>query len=139
MFYAQGFNWKFDVGIVAGVGAKEIVASTMGVLYSDDESFSEDKSYNDESGKYERLRKLITLDIAKMHGTSVTDAAPVATLTAYCFLLFILLYFPCVATLAAIKGETGSWKWAAFTALYTTLLAWTVSALVFQVGYLFLK
>lgn len=139
VFYAQGFNWKFDVGIAAGVGAKEIVASTMGVLYTDDESFSDDKSYNDKGGKYERLKKLITSDIARMHGISEADAGPVATLTAYCFLLFILLYFPCVATLAAIKGETGSWKWAIFTAIYTTVLAWIVSALVFQIGNLIIR
>ena len=66
------------------------------------------------------------------------QARPVATLTAFCFLLFVLLYFPCVATLAAIKGETGSWKWALFTACYTTALAWIVSAIVYQVGRLFL-
>ena len=52
--------------------------------------------------------------------------------------LFVLLYFPCIATIAAIKGETGSWKWAGFAAGYTTLLAWVVSALVFQIGNLFI-
>ncbi len=54
---------------------------------------------------------------------------PYATITAYSFLLFVLLYFPCVATIAAIKGETGSWRWAIFAAVYTTALAWAVSAL----------
>ena len=73
-----------------------------------------------------------------MHGLSVEEAIPIATLTSYCFLLFVLLYFPCIATIAAIKGETGSWKWALFAAGYTTLLAWVVSAVVFQVGCLFL-
>ena len=138
IFYPQGFNWKFDVGIVAGVGAKEIVASTMGVLYTNDDSYSEDKEYNGDGGKYEHLNKAITADIAKMHGMTTDQARPVATLTAFCFLLFVLLYFPCVATLAAIKGETGSWKWALFTACYTTALAWIVSAIVYQVGRLFL-
>ena len=126
------------MGILAGVGAKEIVASTMGVLYSNDESFAEDNSYNNEGGKYEILRHKIQTDIANTHGLKYEAAAPLATLTAYCFLLFVLLYFPCIATIAAIKGETGSWKWALFTAAYTTCLAWVVSALVFQVGSLFL-
>ena len=62
----------------------------------------------------------------------------VTPLVAFCFLLFVLLYFPCVATIAAIKQETGSWKWAMFAAVYTTLTAWVVSALVYQVGKLFL-
>lgn len=138
VFQLQGFNWKLDVGLLAGVGAKEIVASTMGVIYSNDDSFGDDNSYNDEGGKYEHLHQYITNDIAKMHGLSVEEAIPIATLTSYCFLLFVLLYFPCIATIAAIKGETGSWKWALFAAGYTTLLAWVVSAVVFQVGCLFL-
>ncbi len=137
-FTPQGFNWRLDVGLMAGVGAKEIVASTMGVLYSNDDSFSDDNSYNDEGGKYETLRREMQTDIAESHGISYDEAGPIATLTAYCFLLFVLLYFPCVATIAAIKGESGSWKWAAFTAVYTTCLAWIVSAAVFQIGRLFI-
>ena len=138
VFKLQGFNWKLDVGLLAGVGAKEIVASTMGVIYSNDESFGEDNSYNDEGGKYEHLHQYITNDIAEMHGINPADAGPLAMLTSYCFLLFVLLYFPCIATIAAIKGETGSWKWALFAAGYTTCLAWVVSAIVFQAGRLFL-
>lgn len=138
VFKPQGFNWKLDVGIVAGVGAKEIVASTMGILYSNDDSFGDDESYNDEGGKYEKLHEQFTEDVAEMHGVSYKEAEPIATLTAYCFLLFVLLYFPCIATIAAIKGETGSWKWAAFAATYTTCLAWIVSALVYQIGSLML-
>ena len=138
VFKLQGFNWKLDIGLLAGVGAKEIVASTMGVIYSNDESFGDDNSYNDEGGKYEHLHQYITDDIAQMHGLNPADAVPVATLTCYCFLLFVLLYFPCIATIAAIKGETGSWKWALFVAGYTTCLAWVVSAVVFQLGRLFL-
>ena len=138
VFKLQGFNWKLDIGLLAGVGAKEIVASTMGVIYSNDESFGDDNSYNDEGGKYEHLHQYITDDIAQMHDLNPADAVPVATLTCYCFLLFVLLYFPCIATIAAIKGETGSWKWALFVASYTTCLAWVVSAMVFQLGRLFL-
>ena len=125
-FRVQGFSWKLDVGIVAGVGAKEIVASTIGVLYSSEGSVDEDDATSDEPEKYSRLRKQMTAD-------------GITPLTAYAFLLFILLYFPCVAVIAAIKGETGSWKWALFSAGYTTLLAWIVSAAFYQIGSLFIS
>ena len=62
-----------------------------------------------------------------VNGQLSTDLTP---LTAYCFLLFILIYFPCIATIAAIKNETGSWRWALVAAVYTTAVAWIVSALV---------
>ena len=138
VFRPMGFNWKLDVGLLAGVGAKEIVASTMGVLYSNDDSFKNDSNFSSESGKYVKLHELITQDVAQLHGISYEKAEPVATLTAFCFLLFVLLYFPCIATIAAIKGETGSWGWALFAAGYTTALAWVVSTVVFQVGCLFI-
>jgi len=99
LFQLQGFNWRLDVSLIAGVGAKEIVASTIGVL-----------------GGLEEI----------------------SPLAAYCYLLFVLLYFPCIATIAAIKNETGSWRWAIFAACYTTVLAWVVSAVVYQVGSLLL-
>ena len=138
LFKAQGFDWKLDIGLLAGVGAKEIVASTLGVLYSNNDSFSDDNDFNDEGGKYEILHRQITAEVARENGISYKEAEPIATLTAYCFLLFVLLYFPCVATIAAIKGETGSWRWALFAAGYTTALAWIVSAAVFQIGRLFI-
>lgn len=138
LFKAQGFDWKLDMGLLAGVGAKEIVASTLGVLYSNNDSFSDDNDFNDEGGKYEILHRQITAEVARENGISYKEAEPIATLTAYCFLLFVLLYFPCVATIAAIKGETGSWRWALFAAGYTTALAWIVSAAMFQIGRLFI-
>ena len=98
LFSLQGFDWQLDVSLLAGVGAKEIVASTIGVL-----------------GGLEGITPL----------------------AAYCYLLFVLLYFPCIATIAAIKHETGSWRWAIIAAVYTTCLAWVVSAVVYQVGRLF--
>ena len=121
VFCPQGFNWKLDVSLIAGVGAKEIVASTIGVLYSGDGSFADDESFSDDSAKYTRLRQMMLAD-------------GVTPLSAYCYLLFILLYFPCIATIVAIKNETGSWRWATFAAVYTTCIAWVVSALVYQVG-----
>lgn len=125
VFRAQGFDWKLDVGLVAGIGAKEVVASTMGVLYANNDSFGDDEAYNNEGGKYDTL-------LAQMRADGITPLA------AYCFLLFVVIYFPCIATIAAIKGETGSWRWAAFSAVYTTVLAWIVSAVVYQVGSLFI-
>ena len=109
LFAPQGFSWKLDVSLIAGVGAKEIVASTIGVLYSGTPSSQESS-------------------LSKEH----------TPLTAYCYLLFVLIYFPCIATIAAIRNETGSWRWAAFAACYTTLLAWIVSAAVSQIGRLFI-
>ncbi len=140
VFELQGFSWKMDVGLLAGVGAKEIVASTMGVLYANDESLADDSEVGQGESRYEKLHTLMVGDVAQMHGLAPSDGRveAVATLTAFCFLLFVLLYFPCLATIAAIKGETGSWKWALFAAAYTTLTAWVVSALVFRIGLLFI-
>ncbi len=123
LFAPQGFNWKLDVSLIAGVGAKEIVASTMGVLYSGDDSFGDDDSFSSDTDKYTRLRQQMAAD-------------GITPLTAYAYLLFILLYFPCLATIVAIKNETASWRWALFAALYTTALAWIVSAAVVQIGHL---
>ena len=123
-FAPQGFNWKLDVSLIAGVGAKEIVASTIGVLYSGDDSFADDSTFSDDSAKYTRLHQLMQAD-------------GITPLSAYCYLLFILLYFPCIATVVAVKNETGSWGWASFVAVYTTVLAWVVSAVVYQVGMFF--
>ena len=120
VFAPQGFNWKMDVSLIAGVGAKEIVASTIGVLYTDDDSFADDDAFSDDSEKYTRLRQQMT-------------AEGITPLTAFCYLLFILLYFPCVATIVAIKNETGAWRWALFVAFYTTVIAWLVSAAVYQI------
>ena len=108
VFAPQGFNWKLDVSLIAGIGAKEIVASTIGVLYSGSED-----------------------NLNTQNSNLKSDITP---LTAYCYLLFILLYFPCIATIAAIRHETGSWRWASFAAIYTTMIAWVVSAVVHQVG-----
>ena len=128
VFSPQGFNWKLDVSLLAGVGAKEIVASSIGVLYSgddeiddDDDDFSDATEFSDDSEKYTRLRQAMLRD-------------GITPLSAYAYLIFILLYFPCIATIAAIKNETGSWHWALFAAGYTTVVAWIVSALVYQIG-----
>ena len=125
IFMPQGFNWKLDVSLLAGVGAKEIVASTIGVLYSGDDSFGDDDDFSEDSSKYTVLRQAM-------------EKEGISPLSAYAYLIFILLYFPCIATIAAIKGETGSWRWALFAAGYTTAVAWLVSAAIFQISSLFI-
>jgi ferrous iron transport protein B len=118
-----GFDWKMSVSLLSGVAAKEIVVSTMGVLYqadSDVEANTEKLIERLQDAKYES---------GKQKGEKVFDQ-----ITALAFLAFILLYFPCVAVVVAIKKETGSWKWALFTILYTTGLAWIVSYIVQQIG-----
>ena len=124
VFTPQGFNWKLDVSLVAGIGAKEIVASTIGVLYAGDDTFGDEESFSDDAERYTRLRQLMLND-------------GITPLVAYAYLIFILLYFPCIATIAAIRNETGSWRWAAFAACYTTLVAWLASTLVYQIGGIF--
>ena len=124
VFEPQGFNWKLDVSLIAGTGAKEIVASTMGVIYAGDDSFEDEGIYDEDSiieHKYTSLRAAMTAD-----GITPT--------TAYAYLLFILLYFPCIATIVAIKNELASWKWAIAIACYTTALAWLVSATFYQLA-----
>lgn len=117
VFAPQGFNWKLDVSLLAGIGAKEIVASTIGVLYTDDDSYGDDETFSDDSEKYTVMHQMMAAD-------------GMTSQTAYAYLLFVLLYFPCLATVIAIKNETGQWRWALFTAGYTTAVAWLVSALV---------
>ena len=114
-----GFDWRMGVGIVAGVGAKELVVSTLGVMYADDEPVVAE-SNADET----RLQRALI--------KSVTPAGALA------YMVFILLYFPCIATFIAIKSETGGWKWALFTAVYTIVLAWIMAFATFHIASLFL-
>lgn len=123
-----GFGWKEGVSLIAGVGAKEIVASTMGVLYSasDDGNAAPQGAGEEEEEEDEaRLSRLIAAQ------------SGLTPLSAFAFLVFILLYMPCLPACVAIKNESGGWKWAAFTIAYTTSLAWLCATLVFQVGSLF--
>ena len=120
-----GFDWRMGVGIVAGVGAKELVVSTLGVMYADDEPIdSPDMSEDTESIGETRLQKALI--------RSVSPAAALA------YMVFILLYFPCIATFIAIRNESGSWKWAIITAVYTIILAWTAAFITFRIASLFI-
>ena len=106
-----GFDWKMGIGILSGVGAKELVVSTLGVLYTNDDDID---------------------------SVNLSERIPITPLVAYCYMLFVLIYFPCIATLAAIRQESGSWKWAGFAATYTTILAWIIAFAVHQIGSLFI-
>lgn len=113
-----GFDWKISVSLLSGMAAKEIVVSTLGVLYAGND--------DNQTSLQERLKS-----------ETYPDGSPVFTpLVVIGFLLFVLIYFPCIATIAAIKEESGSWKWAAFSIFYSTGLAWMVALLVHQIGLL---
>ncbi|MDX9768883.1 MAG: ferrous iron transport protein B [Tenuifilaceae bacterium] len=118
-----GFDWKMGVSLLSGIAAKEIVVSTLGVLVqagSDSDETSQTLIHN--------LKNEVHTSGPKVGQKVYTP------LSAFSFLLFILIYFPCVAVIAAIKKESGSWKWAAFTIFYTTALAWLVSFAFYQIG-----
>jgi ferrous iron transport protein B len=111
-----GFEWRSGVALLTGVAAKEIVVGTLGVLYTGNPE--------EDSG---RLSEKLTAE-------SKPDGSPVFTpVTAISFMLFVLIYFPCIATIVAIKNETGSWKWALFSAVYTVLLAWLTAFVFYQI------
>ena len=111
-----GFEWKTSIALLSGVAAKEVVVSTLGVLYNVDE----DLDANNEEDRQKLGNRLKT--------EFNPDGTPVFTpAVALSLMLFVLIYFPCIATIATIKNESGSWKWALFTVVYTIALAWIVS------------
>ena len=113
-----GFDWRMDVGLLAGVGAKELVVSTMGVMYAQGEDLSEGEDYSGDT----HLQAALKASISKA--------------TALAFMVFVLLYFPCIATFVAIKNETGKWLWAILSAVYTILVAWVMAFIAYHLGLL---
>ena len=110
-----GFNWKMDVGLLAGIGAKELTISTLGVTYA-------------QEGAVEASDGDTALQAALK--------ADISTAAALAFMVFVLLYFPCVATFVAIKNETGKWRWAILLCLYTILVAWLFGFVAYRLGLL---
>jgi len=104
VIYPLGFDWKMGVSLLAGASAKEIIISTMGVLYQTDIE-NNDKSL-----------------VEKLQTQRYTSGKRKGQ------------YFPCLAVIAAIKNESGKWKWSLFLAFYTTALAWIGSFAVYQIG-----
>lgn len=121
----MGWDWKIGVSIITGLAAKEIIVSTMGVLYHS--NVEDDNTFNLQNKLKEQ-----THSVGKYKGQRVFNP-----LVAYSLMLFILIYFPCVAVIAAINREA-NWKWALFTMFYTTALAYFVSFLAYQIGKLFI-
>ena len=160
-----GFDWRMGVGIVAGVGAKELVVSTLGVMYADEEPVTAGGGFSGGDAVEDVADEPVTagggdardddvgtnvVDEAVASVTDVTDSSgadtrlqralvkTVSPAAALAYMVFILLYFPCIATFVAIKNESGGWKWAIITAVYTILLAWVAAFITFRLASLFL-
>lgn len=117
-----GFDWKMGIAILSGAPAKEIIVGTMGVLYESDVDDEANVSLVDKlrSQKYTSGDKI---------------GQPVFTpLIALTFMVFVLLYFPCIGTLVVIAKESGHWKWGLFAAVYPTVIAWVVAFAVYKIG-----
>ena len=110
-----GFDWKMDVGLLAGIGAMELVVSTMGVMYAQGSDVAE-------NGDDTQLQNALKQTTPKAAGLA--------------FMIFVLLYFPCIATFVAIKNETGAWKWAILVCLYTIIVAWIFAFAGYRIGLL---
>jgi ferrous iron transport protein B len=127
VIYPLGFDWRMGVSLITGMAAKEVVVSTMGVLYGTDKS--------KENGKKTNLP--VILQSEKYTDGNRVGQKVFTPLAGISFLLFILIYMPCVAVVATVKKESGHWKWALFLISYTTALAWILSFLVYQIGMFF--
>ncbi|MBR3960193.1 MAG: ferrous iron transport protein B [Bacteroidales bacterium] len=119
-----GFDWKQSVSLLSGVFAKEVVASTMTVVYATSSEEAEQLEDFEAEENESRISQLVSENMTPLSAASM--------------LLFILLYMPCLSTIVAIKNESGKWKWAFFTMAYTIGLAWIASTLLFQLGTLLL-
>ena len=127
-----GFDWKMGVGIVSGVAAKELVVSTLGVMYADDQPVTVAPESVGDSSLEAASEQVAETRLQKALVKSVTPAGALA------YMVFILLYFPCIATFIAIKQEGGGWKWAILTAVYTIILAWVAAFITFNIASLFI-
>lgn len=121
VFQPLGFSWRATVAAVAGIPAKEIIVSTLGVLYT-----------GDEETEQATLSQKITMP------STVTGQSDFTPASALSFLVFVLLYCPCIATLTAIARETGSWKYVCFSVIYNTVVAWIIAFIVFTIASLFI-
>jgi ferrous iron transport protein B len=120
-----GFDWKMSVALLTGVSAKEVVVGTLGVLYQTD---------NTDNGNHSLVQKLQK----QTYTSGINIGKPVFTpLVALSFMIFILIYFPCIGVVSAISRESGHWKWALFVVVYTTMLAYLGSLAVYQIGSFF--
>ena len=107
-----GFDWRIGIALVSGASAKEVVVSTMGTIYS----------LGDASENVHSMTK------------ALQDDPHMNPLVAYALMVFVLIYSPCLAALAVMKRETGSWKWPALSMVYSTTLAWIMAFIIYQGG-----
>lgn len=114
-----GFHWRASVAVLAGVPAKEIVVSTLGVLYTGDDEV-DDHSLS-----------------SRLKAPGVSGNPDFTPAVAVAFLIFVLLYFPCIATVTAVVKETGSWWYGVFSMLYNTVVAWIVALIGYHIALLF--
>ena len=127
VMHPLGFDWKMSVALLTGVSAKEVVVGTLGVLYQTDDNVNGTKPLT------EKLQE-------QTYASGTNKGKPIFTpLVALSFMLFILIYFPCIGVVSAISRESGHWKWALFVVVYTTALAYLGSLAFFQIGSLFFK
>lgn len=112
-----GFHWRATVAVLAGIPAKEIVVSSLGVLYTGDEEVAESKLS-------ERIKA----------PNPVTGKPDFTSASALAFMVFVLLYFPCMATLVAIVKETGHWGYGLFSVVYNTAVAWLAAVITYQIA-----
>lgn len=109
LFAPIGIEWRGSVALLTGFVAKEVVVSTMGVLYAVDAEDSE-----------------------ALH--AVLRSTGMTRLSALAMMVFVLFYVPCIATVAAIRRETGSVKWTVFSVVYNTTVAWGMAFIIYQGG-----
>ena len=112
-----GFHWRSTVAVIAGAPAKEIVVSTLGVLYTG----------NEEIDDHSLSTRLVAPNV-------ITGKPDFTAASALSLMVFVLLYFPCMATVVAIVRETGSWKYGAFSVIYNTCVAWIVAFIAYNIA-----
>ncbi len=116
VFEPLGFDWKMSTGLLSGIGAKELVVSTLGVMYS-----QETDDYGSASGS------------TQLQAALPQHLTPASALS---YMVFVLLYFPCIATFVAIRQESGGWRWAVISAVYTLCVAWLLAFAVYRLALL---
>lgn len=128
VIHPLGFDWRMGISLLTGAAAKEVVVSTMGVLFSKGEEVEGEENPN--------LQKILQED--RVRSGPRQGEKTFTPLVGASFLLFILIYMPCVAVVATVKKESASWRWTLFLITYTTGLAWLLSFAVYQIGSLFI-
>ena len=126
-----GFSWKMDIGLLTGVVAKELVVSTLGVMYAPEAASS--AAGSDDAVSDAAVAEIAEADLSGDTQLQGTLARMVPLPAAVAYMIFILLYFPCIATFVAIKNETGRWRWAIAVCVYTMVVAWIAAYIGFHI------